>query len=154
MIVDSFSVTGYFIAVKYRFFNNKTATAARQLGDSGAARPTGYARGSVVKTMNERRDSQRVPVVIDAVLNYQAQVMICTVRDISLNGAFIEGMPQGLPYFNAPVELGITLTAGGETKQHRIPAKIRRIADNGAGVSFGDVGMDAYFSLVNLVYNA
>ena len=104
--------------------------------------------------MNERRDSQRVPVVIDAVLNYQAQVMICTVRDISLNGAFIEGMPQGLPYFNAPVELGLTLTAGGETKQHRIPAKIRRIAENGAGVSFGDVGMDAYFSLVNLVYNA
>jgi hypothetical protein len=104
--------------------------------------------------MNERRDSQRVPVVIDAVLNYQAQVMICTVRDISLNGAFIEGMPQGLPYFNAPVELGLTLSAGGETKQHRIPAKIRRITDNGAGVSFGDVGMDAYFSLVNLVYNA
>ena len=111
-------------------------------------------QGECNQTMNERRDSQRVPVVIDAVLNYQAQVMICTVRDISLNGAFIEGMPQGLPYFNAPVELGLTLTAGGETKQHRIPAKIRRIADNGAGVSFGDVGMDAYFSLVNLVYNA
>jgi hypothetical protein len=45
MIVDSLGVTGYFIAVKYRFFNNKTATAARQWGDSGAARPTGYARG-------------------------------------------------------------------------------------------------------------
>ena len=30
MIVDSLGITGYFIAVKYRFFNNKTATAARQ----------------------------------------------------------------------------------------------------------------------------
>jgi hypothetical protein len=104
--------------------------------------------------MNERRDSQRVPVEIEAVLNYQAQVMICKVRDISLNGAFIEGVPEGLPYFNAPVELGLTLNAGGEIKQHRIPAKIQRLADNGAGLSFGDVGMDAYFSLVSLVYNA
>lgn len=103
---------------------------------------------------HERRDSQRVPIMLDAVLNYQAQVMICTIRNISLNGAFIEGTPQGLPYFNAPVELGLTLTTGGETKQHRIPAKIRRITDGGVGLTFGDVGMDAYFSLVNLVYNA
>lgn len=103
---------------------------------------------------HERRDSQRVPIALDAVLNYQAQVMVCTIRNISLNGAFIEGTPEGLPYFNAPVELGLTLTAGGETKQHRIPAKIRRITDNGVGLTFGDVGMDAYFSLVNLVYNA
>ncbi|MHB8621774.1 MAG: PilZ domain-containing protein [Sulfuricaulis sp.] len=104
--------------------------------------------------INERRDSQRIPVVLDAVLNYQAQVMVCTVRDISLNGAFIEGMPDGLPYFNAPVELGLTLTNAGETKQYRLPAKIRRLTDKGAGLSFGDVGMDAYFSLVSLVYNA
>jgi hypothetical protein len=107
-----------------------------------------------IGAMSERRDSQRVPVALDAVLNYQAQVMICTIRDISLNGAFIEGTPDGLPYFNAPVELGLTLTSAGETKQHRIPAKIRRIANNGVGLTFGDVGMDAYFSLVNLVYNA
>lgn len=111
-------------------------------------------QGENMSATNERRDSQRVPVVLDAVLNYQAQVMICSVRDISLNGAFIEGTPDGLPYFNAPVELGITLTSGGETKQHRIPAKIRRITNSGVGLTFGDVGMDAYFSLVNLVYNA
>jgi hypothetical protein len=104
--------------------------------------------------MNERRDSQRVPVLIDAVLNYQAHVLVCTVRDISLNGAFVEGRADALPYFNASVELGLTVTTAGETKQHRIPAKIRRLADNGAGLSFGDVEMDAYFSLVNLVYNA
>lgn len=102
----------------------------------------------------ERRDSQRVPVTLDAILNYQAHVMVCTVRDISLNGAFIEGAPEGVPYFNAPVELGLSLNSGGETKQHRIPAKIRRITDKGVGLTFGDVGMDAYFSLVNLVYNA
>lgn len=104
--------------------------------------------------MNERRDSQRIPVAMDAVLNYQAQVMVCSIRDISLNGAFIQGTPAGVPYFNAPVELGLTLTSGGETKQHRFPAKICRITDDGVGLTFGDVGMDAYFSLVNLVYNA
>ena len=110
--------------------------------------------GDETGAMNERRDSQRIPVTIDAVLNYQAQVMICSIRDISLNGAFIEGTPAGLPYFNAPVELGLTLTSGGETKQHRFPAKICRITNQGVGLAFGDVGMDAYFSLVNLVYNA
>ena len=110
--------------------------------------------GEECNAMNERRDSQRVPVTIDAVLNCQAQVMICTVRDISLNGAFIESTPGCLPYYNALVELGLTLTSGGETKQHRIPAKIRRITDKGVGLTFGDVGMDAYFSLVSLVYNA
>jgi len=45
MIVDSLGITGYFIAVIYRFFNNKTATAARQLEDSGVERPAGYGRG-------------------------------------------------------------------------------------------------------------
>jgi hypothetical protein len=45
MIVDSLGITGYFIAVIYRFFNNKTATAARQWEDSGVERPVGYARG-------------------------------------------------------------------------------------------------------------
>ena len=104
--------------------------------------------------MNERRDSQRVPVEINAVLNYQAQVMVCTVRDISLNGAFIGDLPEQLPFFNASVELGLTLTAGGQSKQYRIPAKIRRLTDKGAGLSFGDVEMDTYFSLVSLVYNA
>ena len=104
--------------------------------------------------MNERRDSQRVPVLFEAVLNYQAQVLVCTVRDISLNGAFIEGPPHELPYFNAAVELGFAVRIGSETKHHRIPAKIRRIGESGAGVSFGDVGMDAYFSLVTLVHNA
>jgi len=45
MIVDSLGINGYFIAVKCRFFNNKTATAARQLEDSGVERHAGYARG-------------------------------------------------------------------------------------------------------------
>jgi len=49
MIVDSLGITGYFIDVKYWFFNNKTATARAPLGDSGAERLTGYARGSVVR---------------------------------------------------------------------------------------------------------
>lgn len=104
--------------------------------------------------MNERRDSQRISVEMSAVLNYQAQIMACTVRDISLNGALIGDLPMELPFFNAPVELGLTLNAGGETKQFRIPAKIRRVTEKGAGLSFGDVAMETYFSLVNLVYNA
>lgn len=104
--------------------------------------------------MNERRENQRIPVVIDAVLNYREHALICTLRDISLNGAFVEVPPDDLPYTNSPVELALNVTRNGTARHCRIPARIRRITDNGAAVSFGDVGMDAYSSLVSIVYEA
>jgi hypothetical protein len=103
---------------------------------------------------NEKRGNPRTPIELDAVLNYEAFALICTIRDISLNGAFVEAAPEELPFNNTSIELSLTVTNGGEPQYFRIPARIRRVTDHGAGVSFGDVGMDAYFSLVNMVYHA
>jgi len=100
---------------------------------------------------NERRECPRLPVTIDAVLSCQTSTLVCTIRDISLNGAFIEAHPEEIPY-NGAVELGVTVTANGENSYHRLPATITRVSDKGAGISFGDIGQETYFSLVDLVY--
>ncbi len=102
----------------------------------------------------ERRDNARQPVEWDAVLNYQQHAIICTIRDISLNGAFVETVPDELPTRNANVELGFSVLNNGESRYLRIPGKIAYIKDNGAGVRFSDVGMEIYKDLVEVVYEA
>lgn len=104
--------------------------------------------------MNNRRENQRVPIAVDAVLNYREHALICTLRDISVNGAFVEAPPDDLPYTNSPVELSLTVTKDGASRHCRIPARISRVTDNGAAVSFGDVNLDLYSSLVSIVYEA
>lgn len=104
--------------------------------------------------MSERRENNRIPVTFDVVLNYREHALICTLKDISLNGAFLEAAPDDLPYTNSDVELAVTVNRGGQAKYCRIPARISRITENGAAISFSDVGMDAYSSLVSIVYEA
>ncbi len=99
----------------------------------------------------ERRGSLRTPVALSGILNYRTTAVICTIRNLSLNGAFLEADPYDLPY-SGEVELGLTIDANGENKYLRLPATIARVTDEGAGISFADVGRDAYFSLVDLVY--
>jgi hypothetical protein len=103
---------------------------------------------------NERRGNPRHPVNIDAVLNYQHHVIICAVRDLSVDGAFIEVSPDELPHSRAPVEIGFTVTSNGEVHHCRVPALVRRVCDNGAGVKFSDVGTEEYLRLVDVVYKA
>lgn len=97
----------------------------------------------------ERRESERLPIGIDVVLNHRSQAVVCTIKNISMNGAFIDAEPELLPY-NGSVELGFSVPVNGESRQFRVPATIRWLAASGAGVSFGDIGREAYFSLVDL----
>jgi len=97
----------------------------------------------------ERRESPRLPLTLDVVLNHHDQVVIGTLRDVSLNGAFIDADPDILPY-SGTVELGFSIPVNGEAKQFRMQATIRRVTQTGAAISFGDVGREAYFNLVDL----
>ncbi len=90
-----------------------------------------------------------MPIGIDVVLNHRSQAVVCTIKNISMNGAFIDAEPELLPY-SGNVELGFSVPVNGESKQFRVPATIRWLAEGGAGVSFGDIGREAYFSLVDL----
>jgi hypothetical protein len=103
---------------------------------------------------NERRENLRLPVELDAVLNFEQHAIICTIRDMSPKGAFLETPPEELPVSSAPIEIGFTVNAKGESLYYRLPARIRRLTNTGVGISFGEVGLDDYFSLVDLVYPA
>jgi hypothetical protein len=103
---------------------------------------------------NERRNNSRMPIELDAVLNYQASAVICTIRDLSVTGAFIEGAPEDLPFSGQKVELALTLNSKGQPKSFRLPAVIRRVTDSGVGVSFSDIDQETYFSLVDVVFPA
>lgn len=98
----------------------------------------------------ERRKSLRLPVSLDVVLNHRAQSVICTMRDISLSGAFIDAEPELLPYAGV-VELNFSLPAGSAPDYVRLSATIQRVTEAGAAVRFGDMGGDIYFRLVDWV---
>ena len=98
----------------------------------------------------ERRTSPRLPVSLDVVLNHRAQSVICTMRDISLGGAFLDAEPDLLPYAGV-VELNFSVPSDLAAGQLRLLATIERSTERGTAVSFGDVGRDAYFQLVDLV---
>jgi PilZ domain len=98
----------------------------------------------------ERRTSPRLPVSLDVVLNHRAQSVICTMRDISLSGAFLDAEPDLLPYAGT-VELSFLAPTGSTRDELRLLATIERTTERGTAVSFGDVERDAYFRLVDLV---
>jgi len=99
--------------------------------------------------IKERRESPRMPMAFDVVLNHHDQVIVGTLRDISMNGAFICAEPDILPYAGT-VEIGFSVPVNGEAKYFRMQATIRRVTQAGTGISFGDVGREAYFNLVDL----
>jgi hypothetical protein len=101
----------------------------------------------------ERRKSPRLPVALDVVLNHRAQSVICTVRDISLGGAFVDADPELLPYAGT-IELCFSLPSGATRNFVRLPASIQRVTDNGAAITFGDLGGEVYFQLVDLTATA
>lgn len=98
----------------------------------------------------ERRNSLRLPVVVSVVLNHRAQSVVCTMRDISLSGAFLDAEPDLLPY-GGTVELNFAVPAVPTSGYLRFPATIQRSTEQGAAVTFGDIGRDAYLQLVDFV---
>lgn len=98
----------------------------------------------------ERRQSRRRPVALSAALNHREQSVICTLRDISLEGAFLDVEPDLLPC-GSILELNFHLPRGAELDYVSVPATIQRTSEHGAAVRFGDVGRDAYFNLVDLI---
>lgn len=131
----------------------KTITSGEELGRPAKAAPATDPNAQTDSTTDERRINQRMPTEMSAVLNFDTHAQICTVRDISPTGAFIETDPEELPLTRS-VELGMSVETKNGPKYYRLPVLIRRITEDGAGVSFGDVERETYFNLVDLVYRA
>ena len=100
----------------------------------------------------ERRDTPRIPIALEAVLNFNTQSYRHSLtRDISLDGAFIE-TPAGLTK-KGNVELAIQLPTDGKQQYHRFQAQVVRVADGGAGLVFDKVDTEAYAALLDLVFS-
>lgn len=102
---------------------------------------------------NERRDTPRVPIALDTIVNYNSRnYRHSTTRDISLDGAFVELKSGDLPK-KGMVDLAIKIPAEGITKYHRFQAQIVRATRNGAGVLFDRVDTDSYAALLDFVFS-
>lgn len=99
----------------------------------------------------EHRYNERLPVEVSAVINFDMHAVIGTLRDISANGCFIEIDPTELPVSNK-LELAMSVqTRSGEARNYRLPVLVRRVTDDGAAVSFDDMGREMYFTLAETV---
>ena len=91
----------------------------------------------------EHRWGVRQKIELDAVIEHgyghlKHRIRAC-IRDISSSGVFVVGPADGLP-LNALVELKSTLHHGGVTQVHRMKAMVTRIAPDGVGLMFGEIG--------------
>jgi hypothetical protein len=131
----------------------KTITNSEELGRPAQSQANTDPNARSDRQADERRNNQRMPTEMSAVLNFDSHAQICTLRDISPTGAFIETDPAELP-LSRSVELGMSVETRNGPKYYRLPVVIRRITEDGAGVSFGDLERETFFNLVDLVYRA
>ena len=74
-------------------------------------------------------------------------------RDISAEGAFVELGENNLVY-GTQVELAISIPTDKGNNVYRIPGRIVRITDDGVGLQFDNLDVDAYSILLGLMYAA
>ncbi len=86
----------------------------------------------------EHRRSMRKPATFHVTLSYPPLGLLRSkVRDISLDGMFIETGPIAL-HANTPVEVMVRLQKGNTRDAYRLRALVVRVARDGAGLMFDD----------------
>ncbi len=78
------------------------------------------------------------------------QLKKCWLRDLSLDGAFIETENFALAK-GTPTEVVLKIRRGGKLTHCLLPAKVIRTERGGAAVMFGDLDEQAYNMLVDFV---
>ncbi len=96
----------------------------------------------------ERRWTTRTDAALSVDLYSQSgEVLDCTTRDISFGGVFLK-MRQALPEIGTLVELIFKFEAAeDEPSQYKMPARIVRTVNGGAGIMFRDFDATAFRSL-------
>ncbi len=101
--------------------------------------------------MMERRWSERKPVHLGVALFYSGLGLVrCSIRDISLDGVFLDTGLVALPR-HAPIELVIELPERDQIRQYNVPALVLRSNRHGAGAMFRQLDRDAFYALQCLV---
>lgn len=102
--------------------------------------------------LEEQREIKRKPVILDVKLSSEGtEEQPCRIRDMSLNGAFIEYQNESLGA-DDQVELDMTIDQNGENTQHKVAAEVIRVSEDGAALRFRQVDMDTFGSILGLLY--
>ena len=100
---------------------------------------------------DERRFGPRHETNIKVFAHDGVELRRCTLRDIGLQGAFIE--TQNFPLGEgAETELVIRLHREGKHVHCRFPARVVRTTSDGAALCFAELNSDLQQALVDLIY--
>ncbi len=101
--------------------------------------------------VSERRDTARVPMRLDVMLNPTTHgFQLFHTRDISLDGVFVETTARFAK--KAQVDLAIKLGTAGASRVHRVRATVARVTPEGVAFVFDDLDGETYESLLALVF--
>ncbi|MFQ5994167.1 MAG: PilZ domain-containing protein [Acidiferrobacterales bacterium] len=78
------------------------------------------------------------------------EIKKCRLRDISLDGAFIETKNFALAK-GAKLDLVLRILREGKTTACRLPAKVVRVGKDGAALMFGNLDEHVYKILLDIV---
>jgi hypothetical protein len=102
-------------------------------------------------TVSERRDTARVPIRLDVMLNPDTHgFQLFHTRDISLDGVFVETSARFAK--KAVADLAIKLSAGNASRVYRLRATVARVTPDGVAFVFDDLDSDTYEALLQLVF--
>lgn len=102
---------------------------------------------------SERRDTPRIPVAVEAILNFNNRdYQHLVTRDISLDGVFVH-VPPGTALGKGAIDIAIGLPGTQRKHFHRFRAKLVYTTRQGAGFTFESVEPDAYEALLELVFS-
>lgn len=100
----------------------------------------------------EHRWSSRRAVAGPVVVTQPAHGRLsAALQDVSLGGAFVATADSALA-LNTAVTLAFQIINGDNVAYHRLPATVVRIAPNGAGLMYRDIGVDALRALRESLY--
>ncbi|MFQ5936414.1 MAG: PilZ domain-containing protein [Acidiferrobacterales bacterium] len=101
----------------------------------------------------ERRDGPRRPTTVKVMVTHPRLGLIkCKLRDLSLDGAFIETEEFSLPK-SIDVDLVLKIRSGDKTMHCRVPAKVARVDEEGAALVFSDLDERVYRRLFDIVHS-
>lgn len=100
---------------------------------------------------DRRLGARRTASVKALVTHDRAGLTKCLLREIGIDGAFVETGEYHLRK-GADVDLVLKIRNGNKRTHCRVPARVVRITDDGAALSFDDLDENVYRILFDIVY--
>jgi len=104
--------------------------------------------------VDNRRESPRVNLERDVMLSggYMSPQFSQT-RDISAEGAFVV-LGENSLVFGTKVEMALSIQGEKGNSVYKIPARVMRVTEDGVGLRFEGLDVDAYSVVLGLLYAA